>query len=436
MFISGAGGGSGDGVRPRPGTAASIASQRSAGAKPGETAGPRQAELNKPPMPLNASAWPALDAPGDALGGPWELLEDCGSNGTAAWLWLSALQPAYLALVSAVGVVGNSLVLCVFLLQRKPCTVADIYLGNLALADLVMTSCLPFWAVTVARHYQWPFGQALCKAVNVAIAMNYLCSVLFLVLVSVDRYLALVRPLRPSRLRRAGWAKRLCLGVWLQGLLLSLPVLLFRSVRFVADAGVEACILDYPHPAWVVQYNVTLNVLGFVLPVMAVSYCSWHIVGALRESRARRLPGARAETRSTQLVLAVLAVFLACWTPHQVGRFLDTLDYFGVTPGCLWGKVLDIGLQVSTYLAYSNSAINPFLFVILGRSFRRRALEVFRAAWRRRSTSRDGHSAVSWAAVKRANDGRQVHHNHEPKGHTQLFDPLSNHRSNAAELHR
>ncbi|CAL8311896.1 unnamed protein product [Boreogadus saida] len=356
---------------------------------------------SQPPMPLNASALgalgDALGAPGHALGGPWELPEDCASNGTAAWLWLSALQPAYLALVSAVGVVGNGLVLGVFLLQRKPCTAADVYLGNLALADLVMTACLPFWAVTVARHYQWPFGQALCKAVNVAIAMNYLCSVLFLVLVSVDRYLALVRPLRPSRLRRARWARRLCLGVWLQGLLLSLPALLFRSVRFVADAGVEACVLDYPHPAWVVQHNVTLNVLGFALPVTAVSYCSWHIVGALRESRVarRRLPGARRrEARSALLVLAVLAVFLACWTPHQVGRFLDTLDYFGVTPGCLWGRVLDIGLQVSSYLAYSNSAINPFLFVILGRSFRRRALGVFRAAWGgRRSTSRDRRSA-------------------------------------------
>ena len=382
----------------------------------------------------NASVWPP---PSAAAGGPgsWEPLEDCRSNATAAWLWLSALQPAYLALVSAVGVVGNSLVLCVFLLQRKPCTVADIYLGNLALADLVMTSCLPFWAVTIARHYLWPFGQALCKVINVAISMNYLCSVLFLVLVSVDRYLALVKPLSPSRLRRAAWARRLCLGVWLQGLLLSLPVMLFRRVRFVEDAGVEACILDYPHPAWSVQHNVTFNVLGFSLPVLVVSYCSWHIVGVLREGRAWCVPGVRAETRSAHLVLAVLAVFLLCWTPHQLVRFLDTLDYLGVTPGCLWGKVLDIGLQLSTYLAYSNSALNPFLFVILGRSFRRRAVEVFSSA-RGLSTSRDRNSAVSWSAVKRVNDTQQVYLKHEPNRQTGLFDPLSNYRHSPTELYR
>ncbi|KAJ3606269.1 hypothetical protein NHX12_025789 [Muraenolepis orangiensis] len=355
-------------------------------------------------MLLNAS-----DLPGPGVdGGPHWDLDECSFNATVAWLWLSALQPAYLALVSVVGVVGNGLVLCVFLLQRKPCTVADIYLGNLAAADLVMVSCLPFWAVTIARRYLWLFGQVMCKLVNAAISMNYLCSVMFLVLVSVDRYLALVKPMSPNRLRRAAWAKRICLAVWLQGLLLSVPVLLFRSVQFVEDAGVEACVLNYPHPAWSVQRNLTVNVLGFALPVLVVSYCSWHIVGALREGRAWRLPGARAETRSTHLVLGVLAVFLLCWTPHQVVCFLDTLDYFQVTPGCLWGEVLDVSRQLSTYLAYSNSSLNPFLFVIMGKHFRRRAREVF-GFTKNRPSWRDVNSlTVSWTAGKRINETRCI----------------------------
>ncbi|KAM6953945.1 B2 bradykinin receptor [Aplochiton taeniatus] len=298
------------------------------------------------------------------------------SNYTAAWLFLSNLQPAYMGLLSVVGVVGNGLVLCVFCLQKKPCTVADIYLGNLAAADLVMVSCLPFWAVTIANGYQWAFGEALCKLLNVAISMNYYCSVLFLVLVSVDRYLALVQPMRPSRLRRAAWAKRICLGIWLFGFLLSLPILLFRTVTYVVDPGVDACILAYPHPGWMIQHNVTQNILGFLVPVVVVTFCSCHIVAALSDDHASRVSGMRAERKATHLVLAVLAVFLFCWTPHQVMRFLDTLDYFQVTPGCLWGHILDISIQLSTYLAYSNSAANPFLFVIVGKQFRKRAKDV------------------------------------------------------------
>ncbi|XP_040920960.1 B2 bradykinin receptor-like [Toxotes jaculatrix] len=345
-------------------------------------------------MVVNASDWL-----GPTVGPE---LDPC-SNYTEAWLWLTSLQPAYLGLISVMGLVGNSLVLSVFCLQRKPCTVADVYLGNLAAADLVLMSCLPFWAVTIAKGYQWDFGEVLCKLVNVAIFMNYFCSVLFLMLVSVDRYLALVKPMNPSRLRRAPWAKRICLGIWSLGFLFSLPILLFRTVIYVEDPGVDACILAYPHPAWILVHNITKNVVGFLIPVLVVGYCTHHIVAALNDRGARVLPGMRAERKATHLVLAVLAVFLICWTPHQVMRFLDTLDHFRVIPGCLWGHVLDIGIQLSTYLAYSNSAVNPFLFVIVGKHFRRQAKEVFAKTlnpWSKDMT----YLSVSFTSVNRLNE--------------------------------
>ncbi|CAJ1077546.1 B2 bradykinin receptor-like [Xyrichtys novacula] len=333
-------------------------------------------------------------------------LDPC-SNYTEAWLWLSSLQPSYLGLISAVGFVGNGLVLCVLCLQRKPCTVADVYLGNLAAADLIMMSCLPFWAVTIAQGYQWDFGEILCKLVNVAISMNYTCSVLFLVLVTMDRYLALVKPMSSSRLRRVSWAKRFCAGVWILGFLFTLPTLLFRSVVYINDPGVHACILAYPHPAWRLQHNITRNVLGFLIPVVVVTFCTCHIVAALKDRAAGGLPGVRTERKATDLVLAVWAVFLFCWTPHQVMRFLDTLDYFQLTPGCLWGHVLDIGIQLSTYLGYSNSAINPFLFVIVGKHFRRRAKEVLGRplrSWSRENT----YLTVSFTSVNRLNEKQRI----------------------------
>ncbi|XP_051908152.1 B2 bradykinin receptor [Hippocampus zosterae] len=304
--------------------------------------------------------------------------ESDSCNYTATLLLLmSTLQPPYLGVISFVGFLGNSFVMAVFCLQRKNCTAADVYLGNMAAADLVMMTCLPFWAFTIARGHQWVFGEVLCKLVNVAIYMNYICSILFLTLVSLDRYLALVKPMSPSRLRRPLWAKRICLGTWMLGFLFSMPVLLFRTVRYVQNAEVDACILVYPHLSWRVQHNIFINVFGFLIPVMVLSYCTCHIVAVLSKNQVRVLPGMRTERRATHLVLAVMAVFLFCWTPHQAMRFLDTLEYFQITSGCIWGYVLDLGIQLSTYLAYSNSAVNPFLFTVVGKHFRRRAKEVF-----------------------------------------------------------
>ncbi|KAK2890492.1 B2 bradykinin receptor-like [Channa argus] len=329
------------------------------------------------------------------------------SNYTEAWLWVSSLQPACLGLISLVGSVGNGLVLYVFCLQRKPCTVADIYLGNLAAADLVMMFCLPFWAVTIAQGFQWNFGEVLCKLINVVISMNYICSVLFLMLVSVDRYLALVKPMSTSRLRRVTWAKRICLGMWCLGFVFSLPTLLLRTVRYEKDPGVDACVLAYPHPAWRVHHNITRNVLGFLFPILVVAYCTHYIVAALNNRGSNGLPGLRTERKATPLVLAVLTSFLFCWTPHHVMKFLDTLDYFQITPGCLWGHVLDISIQLSAYLGYSNSAVNPFLFVLVGKHFRRKAKEVFRKTFN--LSSKDlTYLSVSFTSIYRLNETQRV----------------------------
>ncbi|KAF7690662.1 hypothetical protein HF521_012466 [Silurus meridionalis] len=202
----------------------------------------------------------------------------------AAWDWISSLQPLWLSMISVLGLVGNSLVLLVFCLQRKPCSVADVYLGNLALANLVMVLCLPFWAVTIAQGYEWSFGQMLCKLINMSISMNYFCSIFFLVLVSIDRYLALARTMSHSRLRRSSWAKRICLGIWIFGFLVSFPSLLFRSVHYFPDLDVHACYLMYPHPGWKVQRNLSSNVLGFVIPLSIIVFCTYHIVKALKDS--------------------------------------------------------------------------------------------------------------------------------------------------------
>ncbi|XP_072307363.1 B2 bradykinin receptor-like [Eucyclogobius newberryi] len=326
---------------------------------------------------------------------------------TAAWLWLSWFQPWFLGLLATAGLLGNLLVLLVFCLQRKPCSVADIYLGNLAAADLVLMCCLPFWALTISREYRWDFGELLCKLVNVAISMNYVCSIFFLALICLDRYMALVKPMSVSPFRRRSWAKRFCLVVWLLGFTFSLPILIFRTVSFVEDPGVLACILAYPHPKWRVHHNIASNIFCFLLPVLLMAYCTRHIVASLSDGGMLGPPSLRAEKKATYLVLAVLVVFLVCWGPHQLMRFLDTLDYFGLTPSCLWGHVLDIGIQLSTYLAYSNSAINPLLLVIVGRDFRKRAREVCGRKMRRRPKHSLYHT-VSYSSVNRINDAHRI----------------------------
>uniref|UniRef100_A0A3Q3RSY5 B2 bradykinin receptor n=1 Tax=Mastacembelus armatus TaxID=205130 RepID=A0A3Q3RSY5_9TELE len=304
-------------------------------------------------------------------------------NQTNAWDWVYTMQPAYMSIICFFGVIGNSFVLCVFCLQKRRSSVADIYLSNLAAADLLMVLCLPFWVATIINKFHWRFGEPMCQVVNIVIGMNYYCSVLFLTLVSVDRYFTLTRPLSPGRKRRAFWACGICFSIWIAGILLSFPAILFRSVQFFPHLGIDACYLAYPHEGWRLRYNMTVNIVGFLIPVPVVSFCSYHIIKVIRSSQKMR-KGSRGsvEWKATYLVLVVLAVFIFCWLPYQILILLDTLDHYEVMSGCMWAYVLDIGNQLATYLGYSNSSLNPFLYVIVGKHFKQKAREVCRRLMR------------------------------------------------------
>ncbi|XP_072314049.1 B2 bradykinin receptor-like [Eucyclogobius newberryi] len=305
-------------------------------------------------------------------------LSDIACNQTEAWSWLYSMQPFYMSTICFLGLLGNSFVLAVFFLEKRCSSVADIYLANLALADLFMLSCLPFWVVTIINEFYWTFGQAMCQIINVIIGMNYYCSVLFLTLVSVDRYLVLTRPLSHGRDRQAIWAKMICFSIWISGILLSIPAVLFRSVQYLPHLGIEACYLAYPHDGWRLRYNFTVILVGFLIPVPIVSYTSYHIVKVLSSSQRISNNCKNTERKAAFLVLIVLATFIVCWLPYQGFLFLDTLDHFSVLTGCTWGNALDIAEQMATYIGYSNSSLNPFLYVIVGKQFKQRAKEVLR----------------------------------------------------------
>ncbi|XP_069007921.1 B2 bradykinin receptor [Embiotoca jacksoni] len=297
---------------------------------------------------------------------------------TDAWEWLNTSQPVYILIITVLGIVFNVFVLMVFCLHKKACTVAEIYLSNLAAADLLLVSCLPFWAVNVFNDFNWPFGQFLCKVVNVGIKMNVYCSIYCLVLVSIDRYVALVYTMSHGRMRRPKYAKLGCLLTWGVGLLLSAPALIFREVKHFPEYGINACFLNYPSHAVELFCDGMLIIFSFIFPISIISFCTLKIIQALRIQAIERFNAEKTERKATTLMLAVLLAFLICWVPFHMVTTLDVLLRANILGGCHLTTVLDICNQIFTYLAFFNSVLNPILYVIVGKNFRKKAQEIFK----------------------------------------------------------
>ncbi|KFP30766.1 B2 bradykinin receptor [Colius striatus] len=293
------------------------------------------------------------------------------------WKSLQDFQPGFLWFLFILGAIENSFVLTVLCFHKSRCTVAEIYLANMAFADLMLVCALPFWAINMSNGFEWPFGLFLCKAVNIMSNMNFYSSIYFLTLVSIDRYLALVKTMSLGRMRRTVCAKWNSFVIWMCALLICSPTLMFRNLQYYKEENITACLLDYPASYWQPANNCLLNIVGFAIPLCVITYCTMQIIKALRSSELQKMKLVQTERRATTLVLAVLLLFIICWLPFQISTFIDTICYLVPSFKCL-EEVNDILTQIATYCAFSNSCLNPILYVIVGKHFQKKAAEFYK----------------------------------------------------------
>lgn len=303
------------------------------------------------------------------------------SNSTqeAEWALVRTVIPPYVFTLCVLGLLLNGFVLLVYLLHRDQLTVAEVYLSNLALADFLLLCFLPFWAKNIQDNFNWPYGDELCKLVNAAIVVNFYTSTYTLVMISMDRYLALVKTMKARRLRRVSYAKLVCCLLWTLGLLLSSPNMVHRKVKFIHKLQMWACVQDYSHDSpWKLANQVLMNMLGFILPFLVIACCSVSIVKVLLARRECQGFHDINDRKATALVYGVTLLFLLCWGPLQTFVFLDVLCDINVLDVDRWHHTVDVGRQVSLYLAFLNSALNPVLYVFSGGYFRRKICDVYR----------------------------------------------------------
>lgn len=98
---------------------------------------------------------------------------------------------------------GNGIVTYIVFSSPRMRTVTNYFIVNLAVGDILLTLfCVPFSFFSILILQYWPYGSVLCHLVNYCQAVSVLVSAYTLVAISVDRYSAILWPLRPRITKR------------------------------------------------------------------------------------------------------------------------------------------------------------------------------------------------------------------------------------------
>lgn len=98
---------------------------------------------------------------------------------------------------------GNGIVCYIVYSSPRMKTVTNYFIVNLAVGDILLTLfCVPFSFFSILILQYWPYGTILCHLVNYCQAVSVLVSAYTLVAISVDRYSAILWPLRPRITKR------------------------------------------------------------------------------------------------------------------------------------------------------------------------------------------------------------------------------------------
>ncbi|KAL2084823.1 hypothetical protein ACEWY4_020341 [Coilia grayii] len=283
----------------------------------------------------------------------------------------TTILPAFVGFLCSTGLVGNILVLVTVLRSPKK-TIPDVYMCNLAGADLVHVTVMPFLIHQWARGGHWVFGNTLCTIISSLDNCNQVACAIIMSAMSLDRYLALVHPFRLMSLRTRSKTIWINLCVWAVSGVLALPAWIHSEVIRFPD-GLESCSLNLGSRRALLRYTIYQTMVAFFLPLPPILLCyililryTWSMYQ--RNNKAHQyntsIPRERV-VRLTKTVLVLVSVFLASVGPYHV---LQLVNLSVRRPSLAYHTCY----YLSVCLSYAASSVNPFIYILLSGHFRLR----------------------------------------------------------------
>lgn len=249
---------------------------------------------------------------------------------------------------------GNTLVLMTVFKTRSLRKPSFFFVASLSLADLFVGLIVNPIYVAITILGVWVSDHPLYKVENFLWIQTLAATSFNLLVISCDRYLAIVHALRYNSMMTNKKAFVLIGVTWLSSVLLALIFSLFMKQ-------------DFDDELWFATVVIT-----FLLPLFIIIYCYYHIFKAARtqvahmnEVNFEASAQAMKKHKTAKVIAVIITLFVASFAPNLVFAAL------GLTSSSHCQKLTVYRhWSWAIFLAYTSSCVNPWIYALKTREFR------------------------------------------------------------------
>ncbi|XP_075928172.1 isotocin receptor isoform X2 [Petromyzon marinus] len=329
---------------------------------------------------------------------------------------VAKVEIALLSIILFVAIVGNVCVLLALINTRKKTSRMHLFIMHLSIADLVVAffQVLPqlIWKIT----YRFNGSDFLCRAIKYLQILGMFASTYVLIMMGLDRYIAICHPLRTLR-QSSKQSYQMIFVSWFLSMLFSLPQAFIFSMSEVENSGIIDCWAEFIKPWGTKAYITWMTGSVFIIPVIILIWCYGMITFAIwknikaktQEGDSRHNPAkssapsrvssvrsiSKAKIRTAKMTFVIIMVYIICWTPFFFVQMWSVWDSSAPFEG--------IPFAIVMLLASLNSCTNPWIYMFFSGHLLYDFVRYFPCGARSRARSRE-------ADESRASDSSRRNH--------------------------
>ncbi|XP_034562533.1 uracil nucleotide/cysteinyl leukotriene receptor [Notolabrus celidotus] len=277
---------------------------------------------------------------------------------------------AFYILIFVIAVPGNALALWAFFHQDST-TPSKVFLRHLSVADISYVLILPMRIVYHLSNSHWPFGHVACQLAGFLFYLNLYCSMYLMSFISLDRFLAVVLPLKSHLVRKAVYAKVVVGILWVVIIVSMSPILFSKQDLTNNSTGIcNKLYLEKTSPTALVS-----TVVAFVLPLTTIVVSYILILMKLRFIRQQEERPVK--DKAIKMIILILINFLLAFVPYHVSRVLYIKSHIGDDITAASHESLRLANKITSALTCVSCVLDPVMYFFLNQAYRNKLCQLF-----------------------------------------------------------